>query len=90
MSLFNFQYAGKADVFITIKYKKYCVIASGIHIVDDIYVFAPHYKHEFQADSLYSAILIFNKVIQFITSSMDWYKPEIFDTQNVYQEIIIE
>ena len=90
MSLFDFTYAGKCNMFITKKYDKYCVVLTGVHLVKDIYVFAPHYKHEFKYDNLYDAIICFNKIIQFITSSMDWYSPEVFDTSNVYAEVFIK
>lgn len=88
MRLFDFTYAGKAHVFITKRCEKYVVIIQGAHLVDDIYVFAPNYVHRLQADSLYKAILIFNKVVQFLTSSMDWYTPEMMN--NIYDEIFIK
>lgn len=87
MRLFDFTYAGKAHIFITKRREKFVVIVQGVHLVEDIFVFAPNYVHRFQFDSLYKAIIVFNKVVQFLTSSMDWYTPEF--QKNIYSEIFI-
>ena len=90
MQMFSFTYVGKADIWIQKHHKKFEVIISGVHFFDDIFVFAPHYKHVYKFESLYNAILCFNKAVQFITSSMDWYSPEIFESNLIYNEVTSE
>lgn len=88
--LFDFTYAGKAHVFIHYQNKKYVVTAQGVHLVEDLYVFSPNYKRSWRCESLYDAVFIFNEIVHFITSNMDWYSPELFDTYKVYDEIFIK
>ena len=86
--MFNFDYAGKASIFITYNNKKYCVVASGIHFVEDIYVFSPHYKRSWKCDKLYTAINIFNKLVEFTVSTLDWYSEDF--EKNIYEELFIK
>ena len=88
MQMFDFTYAGKAHIYITKHYDKYTVIAQGIHIVEDIYTFSPNYYHRFRFDTLYQAIISFNKLVQFVSSNMDWYSPDMFE--DIYSEIFIK
>ena len=41
--MFNFQYAGKANIFITYQYNKFVLVHQGIHIIQDIFTFSPNY-----------------------------------------------
>lgn len=88
MRMFNLDFAGKASIFITTSRKKYMVVASGVHFVDDIFLFTPNYRRCWYCDKLYTAILIFNTLVKQITSSLDWFSPEF--EQNVYDEIFIK
>lgn len=87
MSMFDFTYAGKAHVFIHYKNKQFIVTAAGVHLVDNIYTFSPNFKRSWKVKSLYDAINIFNEIVHFMTSTLDWYSPELFETDKVYEEI---
>ena len=87
--MFDFTYAGKANIFIHHKRDKFIVTAVGVHLVDDIYTFSPNFKKSWSYDNLYCAILAFNKIVNFITSSLDWYSPECFQGQEIYNELFI-
>lgn len=89
-SMFNFTYAGKCEIFIQTRYDKFEVVARGIHFLDDIFVFTPNYFKRWSFETLYLAILAFNSMIKKVTESMDWYKPELFQSKEVYEEITIE
>lgn len=86
-SLFNFQYAGKCNIFISKSRDKYVVICQGVHFVEDIYLFTPNFYHRIKAESLYQAIDIFNKCVSQVVSSMDWYDPDSYSPEKIYSEI---
>lgn len=88
--MFSFQYAGKANIFIHTRYDKFELVISGVHIVEDIYCFAPHYKKCYKFESLYTAIKAFNTVVLIIVSSMDWFTPETFKGTSIYDEIFFK
>ena len=90
MQMFNFDYAGKANIFIHYTKPYYIVTASGIHFVDDIYTFSPNYKRHWKFKKLYNAIYCFNQLVSFTCSSMDWFNPEVFETSKVYEELFIK
>lgn len=87
MQLFDFTYAGKAHIFITKQYDNFVVVAQGVHFVEDIFTFSPNYFHRFNFETLYQAIDCYNKCVREITSSMDWFSPDMFD--DPYKEIFI-
>ena len=89
-SMFNFTYAGKCQIFIKTSYDKFQVVHQGIHIVEDIFLFTPNFYKRFTFDSLYQAVVAFNKTVQFITSSMDWFEPEVFKGTALYDQITIK
>ena len=91
MDLFHFVYVGKADIYLSYnsRKQKFLMIVTGVHIVQDIFCFTPNYHCQHEFDSLYQAIKGFNKVVGILIDSMDWYDPEIFDSDLVYDEITI-
>lgn len=86
---FHLAYAGKADIFISFNdlKKKYELIISGVHIVEDVYAFTSRYSKHYYFDSLYNAIKAFNLVLNILTSTTDWYNPDMFDSRYIYDEI---
>ena len=91
MQCFDFVYAGKAHVFIHIRYDKYELVVTGVHIVEDIYIFSPNYKSRYLFDKLYTAIRAFNIVVGILVNgSMDWYSPDLFETRELYNELFIK
>lgn len=90
MSMFRFDYAGKAQVFIHKRFDKFELVVSGVHIVEDIYAFSKNYTKRYKFNSLYYAVLGFNTVVQIITNSMDWFNKECFQGSEVYNELFIE
>lgn len=88
--MFSFTYAGKAEVFIYKQYDKFVLVHQGVHLVQDIYTFSPNYIAKFKFDSLYQAIIAFNKTVQIITDSMDWYNSDCFKGSAVYDELFIK
>lgn len=85
--MFNFQYAGKVNIFIHTRYDKFELVHDGVHIVEDVFVFSPHYVKRFKFDSLYQAICAFNLSVRIICNSMDWYSPEVFKGSAIYDEV---
>lgn len=90
MRCFSFDYAGKAQIFITFQRNKYMLVISGVNIVEDIFCFAPHVTKRYYFEKLYTAICAFNTLVQILTSSMDWYNKEAFEYENIYDELFIE
>lgn len=91
MQCFDFVYAGKAHVFIHTRYDKYELVVTGVHIVEDIYTFAPNYKKRYVFEKLYTAIKAFNVVCSIIlNNNLDWYSPELFETREIYNELFIK
>lgn len=88
--IFDLTFAGKAHIFIIQKKYKYQVIIQGVHFVEDIFVFAPHYIQRITVSTLYEAILVFNNCINQLTSSMDWYSPELYETNKIFEEITVD
>lgn len=88
--MFSFSYAGKAEVFIYKQYDKFVLVQQGVHLVEDIYTFSPNYIARFKFDSLYQAICGFNKTVQIITDSMDWYNADCFKGSALYDELFIK
>ena len=91
MDCFHLSYAGKAEIFITYKAltKKYVLIITGVHIVEDQYAFTPKYTKRYEFDSLYYCILGFSLACKIIMNGMDWYSPDMFDLHNIYDEITV-
>lgn len=87
---FSFQYAGKADVFITFQRGKYQLVITGVNIVEDIFCFAPHVTKRYNFEKLYTAICAFNIVVKILCNNMDWYNKECFDYENIYDEIFFK
>lgn len=87
---FNFQYAGKCTVFIHTRRDKFELVHQGVHLVQDIFTFSPNFTARFEFDTLYQAILAFNKTVQILTSSMDWYDPKVYKNNNIYKELFIK
>lgn len=90
MNMFSFSYAGKCHVFIHTRYDKYELVTDKVHIVEDIFTFSPNYIARYKFDTLYQAILAFNKVVSIIVSSMDWFNPELFNGTVIYDEIFLK
>ena len=90
MTMFNFQYAGKANIYIHTRYNKFELVHQGVHIVEDIFLFSPNYVKRYKFDSLYQAIKAFNLSVQIVTSSMDWFNPEAFKGTQLYDEIFFK
>lgn len=88
--IFDLTYAGKAHIFIIQKRYKYQVIIQGVHFVEDIFIFAPHYIQRITVSTLYEAILVFNNCINQLTSSMDWYSPELYESNKIFEEITVD
>lgn len=90
MRMFNFDYAGKCSVFLHKRGNDFELVHQGVHLVDDIFTFSPNYIKRYKFESLYLAILAFNRTVQIITSSMDWYEAGMFGTNRVYDELFIK
>lgn len=88
--MFSFQYAGKANIFIHTRYDNFELVIQGVHIVENIYCFAPNFTKRYKFESLYTAIKAFNIVVSIIVSSMDWFTPEVFKGSMLYDEIFFK
>lgn len=88
--MFNFQYAGKANIFIHTRYDNFELVIQGVHIVENIYCFAPNFVKRYKFESLYTAIKAFNIVVSIVASSMDWFTPEVFKGSAIYDEIFFQ
>lgn len=78
---FNFTYAGVCSIFITAHYNKYGVVCSGFSYDGINFFFSKNRYKRFEYDDLYNAILSFNKIVTDLVSSMDWYKPHYFSSE---------
>lgn len=79
---FNFTYAGVCDVFISCFKSKYTVVCSGFTYDGINYFFSKNRCCRYTYDDLYHAILCFNKITKELVSSMDWYKPDYFNSED--------
>lgn len=84
---FNFQYAGVCDVFISCFHSKYTVVCSGFTYDGINFFFSKNRNKRFIYDNLYTAILCFNKIVKELVSSMDWYKPDFFSSDEFMQVV---
>lgn len=89
MQMFDFTYAGKCHIFLHTRFDKFELVVDGVHIVENIYCFSPHYKKYYQFEKLYTAIKAFNVVVQIITNNLDWFSPECFEGMEIYNELFI-
>lgn len=81
---FNFSYAGICSVFITYTRKKYCVCCTGFTYDGTNIFFSKNRTKRVELDNLYQAILAFHNVVQAITSSLDWFTPDFFESLEFY------
>lgn len=79
---FNFTYAGVCEVFITMNRKKYVVVCRGYELDSDNIVFFDRKKvFRIQCNSKYEAIDQFNRQCQYLTTSMDWFTEDWFESE---------
>lgn len=83
MQAFNFEYAGIAQVFITMSGHNYVVCSSGFEIIDDIPFFKKDkcYVRE-KYNELLKAIHRFNYVVKTLCSTVDWFTPDFYEPFN--------
>lgn len=83
MQAFNFEYAGIAQVFITMSGNNYVVCSSGFKIIDDIPFFKKDkcYVRE-KYTELLQAIHRFNYVVKTLCSTVDWFTPDFYEQFN--------
>lgn len=79
MQAFHFSYAGICDCYICSSGSKYRVITSGFKIENDVLTFSKDTTCIFPFNKLYYAISFFNKIMNVVSSSMDWYQPDCLD-----------
>lgn len=86
---FNFQYAGIANVFITMTRNKYTVCSSGFEVIDSITFFKKDKTYIRKSyNDLYEAILTYNYLVRCLTDSLDWYHPDLYKDMDSIKKLL--
>lgn len=87
LNAFNFQYAGIVNIHITRNKYKYVVACSGFNLETQIYFFNKEKKFRKSFYTLGEAIQCFNYLVEQICCTMDWFKPDFFESFEFYKNI---